>query len=608
MNKFLAVLRTGRDLGDPDLSGRFEANRLHVLEQAVKIGALLVILLVPLFGFLDYVLKHHVFWVFLHIRLSVIFLAFGVLLLSETAFGKRRPYFLGAFLTLITSGAMALMCRFDLGPVDPYYAGVNLPLLGFGILLPLTWFESIPVFLLAWMAYALPNGLILGDAELPVFIGNNFFMITTLLVALTASQFHLRYLKKQWLVHHQLEQAHAKIRNHSEELEKLVRERTQKLIQTERLAVVGQLAGGIAHDFNNHLTAILGVSELLLRSTTLRKTVRQDIQSIHVAGKRAGDLVKQLLTFSRKQMVNPEIVSLNSGIQGIRKLLPRLIGEDIELLIHCDPDLKDIRMDAGQIEQIIMNLAVNARDAMPRRGTLLIETSNVCLEGTYRDSKQLSVPPGEYVLLAVTDNGSGIPENIRHQIFEPFFTTKEKGGGTGLGLASVYGIVRQAGGDILVYSEVGVGTTFKIFLPAMEAGCARKGKAQAALKELPRGCETILLVEDEDSVRDFTARWLSNQGYRVVKAREGKEALAMVRSLDRPVDLLMTDVVMPHMDGHDLARRLQKIYGGLKVLYMSGYSNAFIAGRGMVNPGKAFLQKPFTVESLSVKVRDIIDH
>jgi two-component system cell cycle sensor histidine kinase/response regulator CckA len=307
-------------------------------------------------------------------------------------------------------------------------------------------------------------------------------------------------------------------------------------------------------------------------------------------------------------MVSPEILCLNEGIQSIRKLLQRLIGEDIELLIHLDSSLKNVRLDPGQIEQIIMNLAVNARDAMPRGGTLLIETSNIILEEGYCDSKQLSSPPGQYVLLAVTDNGTGMSEKIRHKIFEPFFTTKEKGAGTGLGLASVYGIVKQAKGDILVYSEERIGTTFKIFLPAAGSLSAEKPKKPVVYKPLPRGTETILLVEDEDSVRDFTEKLLVQQGYRVVAAREGTEALEKIQALNAPVDLLMTDVVMPNMDGHDLASRVSQKYQGIKVLYMSGYSNTFIARRGMVNPGKAFLQKPFSVESLSVKVRDIIDN
>jgi signal transduction histidine kinase/CheY-like chemotaxis protein len=608
LKKFVSVFKSGRKVGDAALSGQFESHRLKVLEQAVKIGALLATVLVPTFGLLDFILKRDVFWIFIYIRLSVMFIAIGVILLSETGIGKRNPYYLGAFLTLIVSGSIALMCRLDQGPIDPYYAGINLPLLGFGILLPLTWIESIPIFILAWLSYFIPNIVILRDADVPLFISNNFFMVTTLLVAVTASQFHLRYLKKQWLIHYHLERAHAKIRNHSEELEKTVQERTQKLLQTERLAVVGQLAGGIAHDFNNHLTAILGVSELLLRTSSLRKGVRQDIQSIQSAGKRASDLVKQLLTFSRKQMINAENLSLNDVIHAVRKLLQRLIGEDIDLLIHPTSDLKQVRLDPGQVEQIIMNLAVNARDAMPRGGKLLIETSNILLDEAYCDSKQLSLLPGEYVLLAVTDNGKGMTEEVRHKIFEPFFTTKEKGCGTGLGLASVYGIVKQAKGDILVYSEPGIGTTFKIFLPAVQEYQERKRKAPVAPKKLPRGSETILLVEDEDSVRDFTAKLLSRQGYRVVEAREGREAIEKVQSLNSPIDLLMTDVVMPHMDGHDLASRLSKMYDGIKVLYMSGYSNTFIASRGMIQQGKAFLQKPFTVESLSVKVRDIIDN
>jgi two-component system, cell cycle sensor histidine kinase and response regulator CckA len=426
------------------------------------------------------------------------------------------------------------------------------------------------------------------------------------LISLVASQFHLQYRKREWLSRHNLEKAHRKIRHHSRELEQKVEERTRTLVQSERLAVVGQLSGGIAHDFNNHLTAILGISELLLNRRNLPKSVMEDLAGIRSSGLRASQLVKQLLAFSRQQLVNPRLLDLNETVTDVRKLLVRLIGEDIELVIQSAPDLLPVRVDPVQAEQILMNLAVNARDAMPNGGRLFIETSNVRLEKAYCRARHLSIAPGRYVMVAVSDNGCGIPESVKNRIFEPFFTTKGNDGGTGLGLSTVYGIVKQAHGDILVYSEVGVGTTIKIFIPGLDEKLDGQAASPEAV-EMPKGEETILLVEDEESIRGLTARLLRQQGYRVIQASEGHEALDKVNSIKGPIHLLMTDVVMPMMNGPDLARRLQSEYQKMKVLYFSGYTDAFIIRKGMIAPGSHFLQKPFTFEALTLKVRETID-
>jgi CheY-like chemotaxis protein len=379
------------------------------------------------------------------------------------------------------------------------------------------------------------------------------------------------------------------------------------LIQSERLAVVGQLAGGIAHDFNNHLTAILGISEILLNDSQLPKVCAQDLSSIRNAGLRASELVRQLLTFSRQQLLNPKVLNLIDIVRDVHKLLLRLIGEDIELVIFNSPTLLPVRLDPVQAEQILLNLAINARDAMPNGGRLFIETKNIRLEKAYLGARPLSIPPGLYVMLAVSDNGFGMNETVKAKIFEPFFTTKEKGKGTGLGLSTVYGIVKQAHGDIMVYSEVDVGTTIKIFLPGIDERVEFKPSRRKTLK-LPRGRETILLVEDEASIRDLTARLLRMQGYTVVLASEGHEALEKVGSLKENIHLLMTDVVMPNMNGRELAEKLTKFHVNMKVLYFSGYTDAFMQKRGIITPDCAFLQKPFTFEDLSVKVRNTIDN
>jgi signal transduction histidine kinase/ActR/RegA family two-component response regulator len=584
----------------------FEDERKKILQRAVQIGALLAVVLVLLFSVLDYFFKPVHFETFLAIRLGTALLSILILALTRTLIGVRRPYVLGAMLCLIVSGSISIMCLLDQGPADPYYAGINLPILAFGILFPLTFTEGILVLATAWLMYFLPNLPMVQPANAPVFLSNNFFMVSTLLISLVASQFHFQRRRREWLSRHNLEKAHRKIRQHSWELAQKVEERTRTLIQSERLAVVGQLSGGIAHDFNNHLTAILGISELLLNRRNLPKPVLEDLAGIRSAGLRASQLVKQLLAFSRQQKLTPRILDLNDIVDDVRQLLVRLIGEDIELVIQTAPDLLSVRQDPVQTEQILLNLAVNARDAMPNGGRLFIETSNVRLEKAYCRARHLSLSPGRYVMVAVSDNGCGMPEDVKAHIFEPFFTTKGNDGGTGLGLSTVYGIVKQTHGDILVYSEIGVGTTIKVFLPGLD----EKTDSVAAVPEIvdmPKGRETILLVEDEEAIRGLTARLLRQQGYRVIQASEGREALEKVGAVKGPIHLLMTDVVMPSMNGPDLARQLQGAFRKMKVLYFSGYTDAFIIRKGMIAPDSHFLQKPFTLEALSMKVRETID-
>jgi nitrogen-specific signal transduction histidine kinase len=404
-----------------------------------------------------------------------------------------------------------------------------------------------------------------------------------------------------------LEAAHCKIKNHAKELEEKVQERTQRMLQSERLAVVGQLAGGVAHDFNNFLTAIMGISELLLHSLPDEDTHRQDIESIARVGKRAAGLVKQLLAFSRRQIMVPQTLELNKVILDLKKMLLRVIGEHIEIEMRCGSDLGYILADPVQIEQIILNLCVNARDAMPDGGKLIIETDHTNLDRLYIRQRDLSIPPGEYIMLAISDTGIGMTEEVKRKIFEPFFTTKEDGAGTGLGLSSVYGIVKQSNGDILVYSELNKGTTFRIYLPSIAAG-GDVLKEDKAKKQLPRGKETILLVEDEDDVRNLTARMLEQQGYKVIQASEGREAIKISRKHKGHIDLLMTDVIMPHMNGKVLADQLLAERMNLKVLFLSGYTDNMIIHKGIIESHNTFLQKPYTMEALSHKIRNLFDN
>ncbi len=379
----------------------------------------------------------------------------------------------------------------------------------------------------------------------------------------------------------------------------------EQLLQSQKMEAVGQLAGGVAHDFNNILTAIVGYTDLL--AAELDGNVRQleDLEEIRKAARRAAALTRQLLAFSRKQVLEPRIIDLNSVVLNLDKMLRSLISENIELKTDLANNLAAARADPNQIEQVIMNLAINARDAMPDGGTVTIETSNATLDDAYA-AQHVSVIPGEYVMLAVSDTGCGMDEKTKSRIFEPFFTTKPAGRGTGLGLSTVYGIVKQTGGNIWLYSEPGKGTTFKIYLPAIAALPEDIGKVAPA-EAVRRGGGTVLVVEDDEQLRRLTHRALASQGYTVLEADRGSTALDIARRHKGHIDLLLTDVIMPDTNGRKLAETIRAARPGLRVLYMSGYPDGAIASHGMLEPGVAYLAKPFTTEAVTRRVREVLE-
>ncbi len=373
-----------------------------------------------------------------------------------------------------------------------------------------------------------------------------------------------------------------------------------QLRQAQKMEAIGQLAGGVAHDFNNLLTTILGYADLAMHSAE-GEPIAESLSEIRKAGERAASLTRQLLAFSRRQVLEPKVLEVNALIEDLQKMLSRLIGEDIELRVALQPGVGRVLADPGQVEQVILNLAVNARDAMPRGGRLTIETADVELDEAFAE-RHATVRPGPYVMLAVTDTGIGMDAAIQARVFEPFFTTKEKSKGTGLGLATVYGIVKQSGGSIWLYSEPGKGATFKVYLPRVEQAPSSVGLVPGAVSVLG-GSETILVVEDEEAVRRLTRRILEARGYRVLEAGNGAEALAAVREHGDAIHLLLTDLVMPDTTGADLAAKLQESRRDIRVLFMSGYTDDAAVRNGLLGPGHFFLQKPFTPDALARKVR-----
>ena len=386
-----------------------------------------------------------------------------------------------------------------------------------------------------------------------------------------------------------------------------ITERTQlqaQFLQAQKMETVGRLAGGIAHDFNNILTVIKGTADLAMATLKEGDPLRMDLQEIQNVSDRAASLTRQLLAFSRKQIMKPSVLNLNTVIANLAEMLRRMIGEDIDLVFSPAKSLGHVSADAGQIEQVILNLIVNARDAMPNGGALTIETRDIQLDATHVIHLP-SVQPGRYVMLAISDTGVGMDEATRRQIFEPFFTTKEVGKGTGLGLATVYGIVKQSGGSIWVYSERGTGTTFRIYLPQVEGPARPASLPQIVATK--RGTETILVVEDEAGIRLVATRILRSAGYTVLTAADGDEALRLLERDKRPVHLLLTDVIMPDMNGRVLAARLWESRPHMEVLYTSGYTDDAILRTGVIEDSAYFIAKPYSQAELTHKVREVLD-
>jgi two-component system, cell cycle sensor histidine kinase and response regulator CckA len=379
----------------------------------------------------------------------------------------------------------------------------------------------------------------------------------------------------------------------------------ERLVEAQRMDAVGQLAGGVAHEINNMMTAALGFSDLLLYRLGPNDSISDDVRQIRRAASRAATITGQLLAFSRRQILQPQLLDLNSLVRGLEPMLRQVLGEDKLFLTDLTEDLDPVRADPGQMEQVLINLALNARDALTSGGSLTVRTSNAIVGPPQSDAgSDEGPPPGSYVVLAVTDTGHGMDAATRARVFEPFFTTKPVGQGTGLGLATVFGIVRQSGGMIRVESAPGEGTTFSVFLPAVSASAASAGFRSRETVE--RGSGTVLVVEDEDLLREFACRFLNAQGYRCLEASNGEEALEVVRQRGGEIDAIVTDVVMPIMGGRELTERVAELHLDIPVLFISAYTGDDMARRGLIEPGAPFLQKPFTPEGLARKLRELL--
>ncbi|MBI5821077.1 MAG: response regulator [Verrucomicrobia bacterium] len=387
--------------------------------------------------------------------------------------------------------------------------------------------------------------------------------------------------------------------------EDALRQSEELLHKAQKMEAVGRLAGGVAHDFNNILTVIGGYATMLSQKLEGNPTLRREVDEIQSSAERAATLTRQLLALSRKQLLDPKVINLNKVVAGIEKMLRRLIGEDVELRMQLDETIGLVKVDPGQIEQVIMNLAINARDAMPSGGKLTIETASMVQDMPSQLSEG-GIPSGHYTALIVTDTGTGMSEEVRSHIFEPFFTTKDHNKGTGLGLATCHGIIKQSGGYIHVYTEPGHGSAFKVYLPAV-SGTADDDKPPANADVVQTGSETVLLVEDEDRVREFAVRLLRDAGYVVLEARNGTDALRVLHEqVSRTIDIMVTDVIMPQMGGKELADQLKQLRPGTRILFVSGYTGDALDNSGVLQTGAAFLEKPFSAARLTQKIREVL--
>jgi PAS domain S-box-containing protein len=381
------------------------------------------------------------------------------------------------------------------------------------------------------------------------------------------------------------------------------RQLEEQLRQAQKMDAVGRLAGGVAHDFNNLLMVINGYTEVLLEQLEKGSAMHQKVESIQQAADRAATLTRQLLAFSRKQFLELKVVDVNSVIEDMERLLRPLIGENIELVTRLSTEAGHTRADASQLEQVIMNLVVNAKDAMPQGGKLTLQSRDVTVRQKFRETR--FIQPGRYAVISVSDTGHGMDKETQSRIFEPFFTTKEKGKGTGLGLSTVYGIVKQSNGYVFAESEPGAGTTFYVYLPRAEESAEELSPAKSPQNEAD-GCETVLLVEDEESVRELVRLTLTARGYKVLEAENGECGLRIAEDFKEHIDILITDVVMPGIGGRELAKKLQALRPGISVLYLSGYTEDTVVTQGALGPDTAFLQKPFTLQNLAKKVREVL--
>jgi two-component system cell cycle sensor histidine kinase/response regulator CckA len=424
-------------------------------------------------------------------------------------------------------------------------------------------------------------------------------------------QYRMRHKDGTW---HVIESGASAILNLHGKVEKFVivnrdvseqRQLEEKFRQAQKMEAVGRLSGGVAHDFNNLLGVIIGYAEFLQENLDPENSLRSSVDEILKAGKRAASLTRQLLAFSRQQVLDPKVLDLNAVVSDMDKMLRRLIGEDIELSTVLGADLGRLKADQGQLEQVLLNLVVNARDAMPQGGKLLIDAQNMEMDEAFVRRYPYPVQPGPYVCLTVTDSGIGMDAETKARAFEPFFTTKEKGKGTGLGLSTVYGVVKQSGGYIDIYSSPGAGTSFKIYLPRVQDAITAESPTGAATSFT--GNETILLAEDETSLRKLTRNTLELCGYKVLEAKDGVDALEVSGRYNGPIDLLLTDMVMPGMGGRALAQELARRRPEVRLAYMSGYTGQTVGSQGPVDPGSVFLLKPFTKELLTRKIREALD-
>lgn len=588
-----------------ELEAQFQEDYYHSSLPLLRMSFLLGAVYYAIFAFLDALVLPEARVALAMVRF--LFVCPIILTIFSLSYTKnfRAWWQTGAVIATMASGlGIVIMTSItsDLGK-QHYYPGIMLILFYCYMLIRLRFIYATLAGWLIFIAYVISIRVFHGPGT-NVTIINLFFISSANILGMFGGYALEYYARKDFYNRHLLDLEREKVYEANVNLEQKVIEKTEQLQQSQKMESVGRLAGGVAHDFNNLLTAIQGFSELIKYSLKEDDPIQNDVKGIQKAADSAASLTSQLLAFSRRQIASPKIINLNDSISKSEKMLRRIIGEDIDFDFHPDAETSSVFIDAGQIDQILVNLAVNSKDAMPEGGKMTLKTATVML---HEETCQTCKDPisGRFVLLTVSDNGQGMDEQTLSNVFEPFFTTKEKGKGTGLGLSTIHGIVHQNEGHIKVRSEPGVGTKFKVYLPLAE-----DKEDQSASEDEPvglHGHETVLVAEDQEMVRQLAIRTLKSKGYDTLEARDGGEALMIFEEKSEAIDLLLTDVIMPHVNGKTLYDRLSRSRPDLKVIFMSGYTDDAIAHHGVLERGINFIQKPFRPDELAKKVRQVLD-
>lgn len=586
----------------------FKNDNMH---NALSQICLIVSVFISLSLLLDFFLNDDNIKNFIFIFPSLVIFMVSIYIINKIRYFKIYPFFFSFLVTVIVTAGISFISYFNPYAIIASQSTIMLFVLYLGIVLPLNLTERLILFPSIWIFYFLPIFLLTDNYEILIGGKSHFFLLAAITIAFLWSKNNFKKIKKIWGLHQYCISMKQQLESKPNNLTTQSLPKKNQMAETERVAFISQVIGSLVHDLNNFLTIILGKSDLIYEALPEEDKNRHHLETVTKTCRKASALIKKLLTVSNNQVSFPCKQNLNDVINEVKDMVTHSISRNIDLIIKEAPQLHLVEVDSLQIEQILLNLCINAKDAMPKGGKLILETSNVTLEETYCTSRNLSLKPGEYVMATISDTGTGISKKIRSQIFKPFFTTKDKDSGTGLGLSSVHRIIKESKGDIIVYTEEGKGTVFKLFFPAYQPASVkkyntRKVSSSAKTPEIQENKETILVVDDNESILHMTSCMLENHGYTVLEANNCEQALSLTRKLNNKIDLMLTDVVLPGMSGKILYEKVREKCPDIGILYTSGFTSYLLRHYDLLDNTKDLIQKPFTTLQLINKVKDTL--